>query len=67
MQPIRNTWNSDMREQHRKINAHRQRCRALPALKMAEAESLIAAFILKRGGVTHCPAAYLVPMSCPRD
>jgi hypothetical protein len=39
-------------------DAHKKRCRTLPAIRLGEAEHLVAAFIAARG-VTQCPPAYV--------
>jgi hypothetical protein len=44
------------------MRAHAQRCQALPPLRPGEAERLVAEYAARRGGVTKCPAAFLIPI-----
>lgn len=46
----------------RRIRAHAQRCRSLPPLQPGEAERLVAEYAARRGGITRCPTAYLIPI-----
>lgn len=48
---------SDCAERLRRMKAHMQRCRKLPAIQPGEAERLMLAF-LGSHGVTRCPPAY---------
>lgn len=52
----------DARLSRERSLAHMQRCSRLPPVSSGEAESLIAQFLAKRGGVTQCPPAYLAPV-----
>lgn len=42
--------------------AHKERCRRLPPVSAAEADSLVNQFLASRGGVTRCPPAYAAPV-----
>ena len=46
----------------RRMRAHAQRCQALPPLQPGEAERLVAEYAARRGGITRCPPAYLIPI-----
>lgn len=46
----------------RRMREHVRRCQSLPPLRPGEAERLVAEYAARRGGVTQCPAAYLIPV-----
>lgn len=45
-----------------RIRAHKARCRRMPASTPSESERLVAQFLVKRSGITPCPAAYAAPV-----
>jgi len=55
-------WRDQQAAAHRRFH-HAKRCRSLPPLQPGEVERLTSAFIAAKGGITHCPTAFVAPVA----